>query len=377
MKHSLIILSLVLLSSALLPQSISTSGWQKLVPSGHLPKNIRTRSSNNNLDLVKFNGRYYLAFRTAPTHFASKKTTLYIISSEDLQSWRLEQEIHHGYDLREPRFIVFNEKLFFYYFEGGRSPFRFEPRKVWVKTFTPAEGWHHSYDTGLDGYVPWRLRTQNGIIYLSAYYGRGLYSSGHSSDMRLFISNDGYQWKPLTEKSQVRGENPSEGEFIFDKEGNLWATVRLESEGALIAYAGKNDLGNWQVNYSKYKYDSALMFTAGNETYVVSRRNVDGTMAKAPGWFPKNLRKKYNLLKYWLTTKKTALFRLNKVTMELEHLIDFPSTGDTAYPGMVQIDENNFLLMNYSSNIYDKNRNWLAGQLGKTYIYWTVLSFRD
>ncbi len=377
MKSLLLAILSLLFIAPLFPQSITTVEWQKLVPSKNLPGNIKIRHSNNNLDLVKFNGRYYFAFRTAPTHFASTKTKMYILSSEDLQSWTLEKEIHHGYDLREPRFVEHNGKLFFYFFEGSKSPFRFDPRHIWMLEYNPSSGWQPKKNIGLDGYVPWRLRTRNDTIYLSAYYGKGLYTSNHQSDLRLFTSVNGYDWKPLTEFAQVTLETCEEGEFIFDNDGHLWATVRLESEGSLIACADKDQPGDWCVNYSKYKYDSALMFTYNDEIYIVSRRNVDGTMAKAPKWFPENMKKKYNLVKYWLTTKKTALFKLDKSTMELKHLMDFPSTGDTAFPGIVQLDENRFLLFNYSSNIHDKNRNWFAGQLGKTYIYWTILKFGE
>lgn len=375
MKVLLLPALLLFLFSSSFSQKISTAGWKRIVPSCSIPKEIKVKNSNNNLDVVKFNDRYYFAFRTALTHFASRKTTMYILSSNDLQNWKLEQEIHHGHDLREPRFIVHNGKLFFYYFEGGKSPFTFNPRHIWVREFNPSTGWQPEHNIGLDGYVPWRLRTRNDTIYLSAYYGKDMYTAKHSSDLRLFISVNGYDWQPLTEHSLVKGENAEEGEFIFDDEGHLWAVVRLEGEGSVIACADKNDPGDWHVNYSKYKYDSALMFRHGEAVYVVSRRNVDGTMAKSPKWFPQNMKRKYNLIKYWLTTKKTALFRLDKPDMQLEHVMDFPSTGDTAFPGIVQIDDNNFLLMNYSSNIHDKNRNWFAGQLGKTYIYWTILAF--
>lgn len=368
---------LILCTGPLFAQKISTTEWKRLIPSDNISKEIKIRNSNNNLDVAKFKGRYYVAFRTAPTHFPSGRAALYIISSVDLENWTLEHEIRHGYDLREPRFIEYNDKLLFYYFEGSRLPFRFDPRHMWMMMYDPSIGWQEKKNIGLDGYVPWRLRTRNDTLYLSAYYGKGLYSSGHTSDLRLFISTDGVNWQTLTENPQVKGENSEEGEFIFDSEGTLWATVRLESEGSLIACADKGSPGEWYVNYSKYKYDSALMFCHDEDVYVVSRRNVDGTMAKAPRWLPENIREKYNLLKYWVTTKKTALFRLNRSTMELDHIMDFPSTGDTAFPGIVQMDENNFLLMNYSSNIHDKKRNWISGQLGKTYIYWTILKFSD
>ena len=68
--------------------------WQNLTTSGKLPAQCKLQHSNNNLDLMKFNGKYFLAFRTAPNHFASKKAVLYVVSSTDLESWTYETEIH-------------------------------------------------------------------------------------------------------------------------------------------------------------------------------------------------------------------------------------------------------------------------------------------
>ncbi|MBK8671972.1 MAG: hypothetical protein IPN93_02995 [Bacteroidetes bacterium] len=58
----------------------------KVIPSPNLPSEINCKRSNNNLDIAFFKNKYYLAFRTAPTHFASKKTIIYIVSSIDLKN---------------------------------------------------------------------------------------------------------------------------------------------------------------------------------------------------------------------------------------------------------------------------------------------------
>ena len=63
--------------------------------------------------------------------------------------------------------------------------------------------------------------------------------------------------------------------------------------------------------------------------------------------------------------------------MEWKHLMDFPSTGDTAFPAITKLEEGKWWLMNYSSDIHGKQKNWLSGQLGKTFIYETVLQRLD
>ena len=56
------------------------------------------------------------------------------------------------------------------------------------------------------------------------------------------------------------------------------------------------------------------------------------------------------------------------------HIKDFQSTGDTAFPALVENEDGSYWLMNYSSDINKKEKSWIKGQLGKTYIYMTKLT---
>ena len=365
----------LLLSFSVSAQKITFSDWKKIVPSDALPKNVKTRHSNNNVDLTKYHGKYYMVFRTAPTHFASVKTKMYVLSSYDLKKWDYETQFHLGTDMREPRFLIYKDQLFLYFFQGGKNPFGFHPQHIFMSRFQTAGNWTPNESIGLDGYVDWRFRTRNDTAYLSAYYGVDLYKASHHGDLRLFYSTDGKSWKPISEEAQVTRPGAEEGEFIFDKKGNLWATIRLESEGALICYADRDSIYKWHTVHSDYKFDSALMFERDDDIYVVSRRNLDGTLNKAPEWLPYWIRQKYNLLRYSFTQKCTALFKFNKKLMRLDHIMDFPSTGDNAFPAIAQADDNSYILMNYSSDFTKRSKNWIRGQLGKTFIYMAKLNF--
>ena len=46
-------------------QCISIYDWHKTIPSHHLPASVSTQRANNNLDVVKFNEKYYVVYRTA------------------------------------------------------------------------------------------------------------------------------------------------------------------------------------------------------------------------------------------------------------------------------------------------------------------------
>ena len=372
MKKLLFGLLLFLGFTHLFAQKISTTEWKKFIPSAQIPSEIKCKNSNNNIDLVLFKGIYYCAFRTAPTHFASKKTKIFIVSSADFKTWKYETEFFVNADMREPRFSIFKDKLFFYFFEGGTKMFKFEPKHIWTSILSDT-GWCAKMKTNLDGFVNWRFRTHNDKLYFSAYYGVNLYNNEHHANLRLFTSEDGINFSPISKEPQITEQGAEEGEFIFDKQGNIWSTVRLEGSGSLLCFASKDSLDKWKTKFSKLKYDSALMFAKDDDIYLVSRRHLKGNATEVE--FPTKKQRRKNLIRYSFSKKVTSLFKINKEKMEIELVMDFPSTGDTAFPAIAPKNDSTFYLLNYSSDIHKRSKIWIGGQLGKTYIYQTELIF--
>jgi hypothetical protein len=377
MLRNLLTLPLCLLFVGAFSQSVKFDEWKNLTSSGKLPKECKIQHSNNNLDLVKYHGKYYLAFRTAPVHFPSGKTVMYVISSTDLDNWKYETEINLHCDLREPKFAVYHDTLNLYCFTGAKSMFKFDPREILQIRTTGDSKWTTPASVHLDGFVPWRIRERNDTLYLSAYYGKHLYGKSHQSNLRLFASTDAANWQPITEQPQVDIFSAEEGEFIFDKAGDLYATVRLEGSGALVCSADKTAIGNWKKVRTKTKYDSALFFANNDDLYLISRRNLDGDIDKVKNRKNEKQGRARNLIRYSITRKVTSLFKLNKKDLTLSLVSDFPTTGDNAFPGITQVDSNTYVVMNYSSDYNKRKKNWIQGQLGKTYIYYTTLRFQQ
>lgn len=355
--------------------NFSYTELKQVIPNEFLPKEVKALNANNNLDAICYQDEYYLAFRTAPSHFASKKAKIYIIKSPDNINWHFEDSIVLHTDLRECRFFELNGKLFMCFFKAGTKWYKFEPKELYMGERIGEQNWEWKGIGGLDGYVPWRVRVLNDTAYLSAYYGKGLYQNSHAGDLRLFLSTNGYNWAPISEETQVNLPNAEEGAFIFDKNGELWANIRMESSGSAIAHASKGNYANWNLFPSKYKYDSAILFECMDEIYMIARRNMDGLFDRAPGFLPQNWRRLINLARFSLTKKVTALFKLNKSLMEWEAILDFPSTGDNAFPALIQLSDTEWYLYNYSSDITGNAKNWISGQIGKTFIYSTKLTF--
>ena len=358
---------------------ITASVPEELKRGVQLPDSLTLMDSMNNVDMIRHtqNGvqRYYLAFRTAPNHFASTRTLMHVLSSANGRYWQTEDTIHLGADMREPRFLSFKGRLFFYFFKGGTDPFAFEPERMYVSEHI-AGGWSLPQPFYEPGYVPWRARVYGDQAYLSTYYGRGLYGAQDKAAVRLLVSQDGLDWKPVSEQPQLTIPGAEEPEFDFDEKGDIWGTIRLENQGGMLFHARHGELGSWETIKLKDKYDSALMLKHKNNFYLIARRNVDGTMDKAPAGWPDEWRKWINLGRYWVTTKRTALYRFDTDTKTITPLFDFPSHGDTAFPALAPIDENRYWFINYSSPLgIGRDDNWVTGQLRQTRLYESVLSF--
>jgi hypothetical protein len=365
------VLTLFVATIAWAQPSVGYSPLQQIIPSDNLPKEVVPQNSNNNLDVYRWNGRYYVAFRTAPSHFASSKTTMYIISTTDFDNWKFEMEIALGTDVREPRFYASKQRLFFMFFKGGKKRFKFEPQGVFQTNF---DGQKWAALTEIKtiplGYVPWRIKQYKDKYYLSSYEGINEYKFKEACALRLFVSDNGQDWSAISDAPQL--DHPraiAEMAFDVDDRGDLWGIARLEFDGAYMMHAKAGQWNQMEYWYSEYKFDSPFIFKHLGDFYMISRRNLSGKFARKPQ------RYKHNLVDYSFRKKTTALFKLDTCNHTLLHLQDFGTTGDCAFPSVQKISENEYLVFDYSCAIDKRPKNWISGQLGKTNIYWTKITF--
>jgi len=357
-------------------KGIEYSPMECIVPGPGLPESLDVMSSNNNVDLMQFEDRFYMGFRSGPTHFASPKVRLIVVSSADRKTWDSETEFSFGCDVREPRFFVFKDKLFLYFFRGGTSVVGFEPQSMYVTERTPGGQWTEPKTFYKPGYVVWRAKEFQGKAYMAVYDGAGIYTTAdRPGDVRLLTSDDGYHWEPVSEEPQFTDVSAGEMAFEWDDDGNIVATVRLEVQGALVCTAKMDDLTHWRRKFTPYKYDSALMFRHNGEFYVIARRNVAGPFNRNLQFLPEHVQRGWYLARYSLTRKRTALYKIDPENLELTPLFDFPSTGDTAYVGIAKLDDNNYYVVNYSSDLNGPDWPWLGGQIAGANLYATTLSF--
>ncbi len=345
-----------------------------LIPSHRDPaETLPLLASNNNVDLHFFDGRLYLAWRNAPTHFAGTQTKLHLMSSADLgQSWRYEASVFMGTDMREPHFLDVGGVLRFQFFQAGTDQLAFEPKTQWRMALQPDGGWSAPEQWGLPEEVSWELKTRGGVAYrgsyLGAHYAIGV-DAGPSVDVYFTQSHDGLSWEPTEpDAGVVYSGGASEVGWELDEDGTLWAVLRNEDGdltgfGSNVCTAAPGHYGHWECapKSDPYIYESPRMFRHGKDLYLVARRNLDGPYDKGldAGF---NDQKVANLLSYSDSPKRTALFQIDKLHRQVVWLMDLPSAGDTAFPGIARLDAHRFLVANYTSPVDMPDLTWFQGQ---------------
>ena len=358
---------------------------RQVVPGPGLPAEIVDQPANNNLDVARFNGRTYLAFRTAPSHFASPEAMLYVMSSEDETNWRFEGSFSYDRDVREPRFLAWNGRLWFYFATLGTSAADFVPGDMYVTEYLAPGSWTEPQTFYGAGFIPWRARVINDLPYLVTYKGgENIYdASGEPLEVHLLTTDDGVNWRPVVEgKPAVRVGGDSETDFALLPDGSLVAVTRNEAGdetgfGSKVCTAPAANLADWSCSPDPKKYDSPLVFAHGGEVYLVGRRNLNETGQYDTGdpSLPLANRSVSNQWTYWNTQKRCSLWRVDGATRTTTFLLDLPSKGDTCFASVVPLDERSYALYNYSSPVEGNDWVWVQGQQRPTNLYRMVLTF--
>jgi hypothetical protein len=353
---------------------------QMLVPFDKPPSGVITQNSNNNLDIVQVDGRYFLAFRTAPSHFASAKTVMYVVSSDDQQTWQFETKIELGTDVREPRFLSYAGKLRLYFAKLGMDPLKFEPQGTFIVEYESPGKWTAPVEwTDQPGFIPWRLKVIDGTAYMIGYVGgENIYEiNGKPIYVQWMKSQDGLTWEPVVPgQPAVEEGGGSETDWTFLPDGGVIAVTRNEAGdatgwGSKICRAAANDWGNWHCMGDKKKYDSPLVFRNGDAVYLVGRRNVTET-----GNFDLERRElstkdqaQFYLYEYSFQPKRCSLWKVDPDALSVSFLLDLPSFGDTCFPSALPVGTNQYDIYNYTSPLDGEDVDWIAGQGGLTSIY--------
>ena len=307
---------------------------------------------NSNTDMVQWRGQFYIAYVSSPYHFGNDASVLHVKRSGDMgRTWQEVDTFNpSGEDIRDPKFAIIGERMFLYALKN--TSFVAEPY-ISVYAFTEDGNNWTSFETvpGLDGWLFWRPKTQDGVTFYNAAYW---YEHGKSI---LLKSMDGIDWEIVSQINE--GERNDETEIEFLPDGRLIATARLEyayfadgafgdKRGATLITVSKPPFDTWtELTQSLVtRLDGPYLFSYHDRVYAVGRYQPD--LGRSGPWTAQGS---------VLSRKRTSLFELREDG--LAYLTDLPSAGDTSYEGVL-LDGDTAYISYYTSPI-DHDYAWLLG----------------
>lgn len=359
-----------------------------MVPGTGLPGDLTPQAANNNVSIARHDGRLFMAWRSAPTHFASTQTQMHVVSSgDDGHTWAHEQTLALGADVREPLLVSRGTTLLLSFFEGGTDPLSFEPNQPWRTRYLSQGSWTDPEAWGEEGEVPWDVVAHEDQLFLTSYLGNH-YDFGEAGDvsLRFQYSDDGLSWQSVGETPEVYRGGGSEAAFGFDPDGDLWAVLRNEDGdrtgfGSLLCHAPADDLASWDCpdESDPERYDSPRMFRHSDELYMVARRDIGGPYDQADPSDDFGAQQMYNLTQYSGRPKTTSLYWIDREEHQVQWMVDLPGAGDNAFPSIVKEGPHTFRVANYSSPLHDPDRTWFEGQISSegTQIYLLTIRFEE
>ncbi len=329
-----------------------------LVLAGHAAKwpqvkatNIRRVFHNGEhnafTDLIRWQGKFWLTFRSCPDgHMVHPTASIIILSSPDTQKWTQEHRFSVPQrDTRDPHFLVFKDKLFIYtgtWYCGDSSPARSEytlNRHLGYAAWS-ADGkkWHSPIMLeGTFGHYIWKANTFNGRAYLCGRRNREfdikVRGEGATVESAMLESDDGLIWRTRALFQEVRGDETA---FQFGSKGDILAIGRRGGDKAQLLKS-KPPYRKWNRREMD-RYIGGPLLTKWGGRHVAGGRKSGAALVGKRG-------------------PKTALYWLNPEAKTEKNLltefVELPSNGDTSYPGFVELSPTRAIVSWYSSHEKD------------------------
>jgi hypothetical protein len=288
-------------------------------------------------DLTRFQGKFYLTFRSCPDgHMVHPTASIIVLASDDARDWR---QVHRfrveERDTRDPHFLVFQGKLFVYTgtWYSGRTPlapkdYDLNQHLGYAAWSEDGAKWHGPIMLeGTFGHYVWRAGTFGDKAYLCGRHKMGFAigprGEGREVQSLMLESDDGLIWRKRAVFQEVAGDETA---FLFEPDGSVLAVGRRGGDNAQLLRS-RPPYTHWERK-DLDRYVGGPLVVKWGDRYVVAGRKV--TKQGGP---------------------KTSLCWL--VDDRLHEFAELPSGGDNSYPGFVELSPGRALVSYYSSHERD------------------------
>jgi len=285
-------------------------------------------------DLCRFQDRFYLTFRSCPDgHMVFASSRIVVLASDDADQW---QEVFAfsvpDRDVRDPHFLVFDDRLFVYTGTWLVPP---EGERRDLNDHLGYGAWSRDGRTwrgprlleGTYGHYVWRAAAGGGRAYLCGRRRRA-FAAGQEAESRpeliegaLLESADGLVWRLAGLFTENYGDETA---FLFEDDGSIVALARgAGPQPARICRSGP-PYRRWTRTDLDRNVGGPLLARWGERYLVGGRKTIEPERPRTA--------------LYWLVEDR------------LEEIAELPSGGDNSYPGFVPLGESRGLLSYYSSH---------------------------
>ena len=337
--------------------------------SGHDVTNMDCRTDicphNENTDLVKWSGSYWLVHRSAVSQVLGPNSSLWIYRSPDGVNFTRVAQIQAPIDrdIRDPHFFIVGSQLRIKALT--RLPVTSSRDSnvdtvAVVTTSTDGMTWTPAQPIGPHEWSFWRIQKQGSTWYTAAY---------HDGDtaVTLFSSTDGTSWIKGADIYTYAADTPLETELVFMPSGRMLALVRMDGTDAeLLGADGRlRTKVCWaQPPYSHFdcpqelygqRLDGPVAFFQGERLYVIAREHLQPSQRK-----------------------RTTMFELTGNfeggPLVITKRFELPSAGDTSYAGVVHTSPTEIAVSWYSSDL-KQDEPWALGILDLSDIWLATIEF--
>jgi len=282
-------------------------------------------------DLIRFQDKWYCAFREADGHVKGDGK-LRVIVSPDGEAWESAALLaEEGIDLRDPKLSVTPDNRLMVLaggsvYRGGKLVGR-QPRAAFSGD---GRKWTPTQRILSEGEWLWRVTWREGRAYGVAYNAPADKSKAADWSLRLVASRDGVNYEEIA-KLDVP-DRPNETTLRFRDNGEMIALVRREG-GNTFGWIGVSQppYKSWQWHETKHRLGGPNFIQLPDGSFWAAGRSHPGGV-------------------------KTVLVRFGPETYQ--PVLTLPSGGDCSYPGLVWHD--GLLWMSYYSSHEGKTSIYLA-----------------
>jgi len=319
---------------------------------------LQDRFHHLTTDLFFWKNQYFLVHATSPWHISSSHSVLKLWKSQDGKTWEWVKDFDLSpLDIRDPKLFEASGKLGLLFYSN--KGFFAEPRQTFVTFSEDLENWSDYQPIEPEGWLLWRVRKSpwDGKWYSPAYW----YEHGKAA---LFSTADFIRWDMISMISE--GDHSDEVELEFFPDGRALAVVRIEGsaklwgdeKGSTLIAESAPPYADWKITRCyETRLDGPCLFHHSDYMWALGRKHFSKWWNKKGGYFGK---------------KRTSLYQIKEG--KLNWILDFPSTGDTGYPGVVV--ESDRALISYYTNRTTREKTWLSGLFLPSEIRIASLSFQ-